>query len=205
MDHSPDADLICEAEKKTLPDRPRTTIALLRYRTASLHSGLESGLGIIDRLSCPETRGDLIAGYYAFHHLSEQALGRYLGDVPGLEFSTRLRASTILADADHLRLMQPTLPPVASVAEALGALYVLEGSTLGGRTILNSLKRRGVSVEGLSFLDPYGKHAGRYWRTFLQVLERETASDRSAMNQCAAGAITTFAFAEICLREERTK
>jgi heme oxygenase len=198
-----DADLICEAEHETLPDRPRTTIDLLRDRTVSHHRRLESGLRIIDRLSCPETRGPLIAGYHAFHHTSERALGGFLEDMPGLDFSSRVRASTIPANTDHPRLIHPTLPQIESVSEALGALYVLEGSTLGGRAILSSLKRQGISLEGLSFLDPYGKDAGRCWRSFLQVLERETASERSTMNECIAGAIKTFAFAEMCLCEER--
>jgi hypothetical protein len=44
----------------------RSTIDLLRARTATHHQDLESGLQIQDRLSEPGTRGPLIAGSDSF-------------------------------------------------------------------------------------------------------------------------------------------
>jgi heme oxygenase len=82
-------------------------------------------------------------------------------------------------------------------------MYVLEGSTLGGRIILKALRSQGVSTDVLHFLDPYGKGAGELWRTFLHVLERETAPDQTAMNECVFGAIKAFVFAATCLHDER--
>ena len=57
-------------------------------------------------------------------------------------------------------------------------------STLGGKIILKTLREQRRINERSPFLDPYGKDAGALWRVFLSVLERETAPDRTAMNEC---------------------
>jgi heme oxygenase len=184
---------------------PRATIALLRAETATQHHGLESGLRIEDRLSGDETRGPLIAGYFAFYRESEAALSPHLRDMPGLAFASRVDARQIKADPPRGTLSgNLVFPEIGTKAEALGAFYVLEGSSLGGKKILKTLGSRGVSTDDLHFLNPYGKDARARWQTFLEVLERETAHNRSTMNACVSGAIKAFAFAATCLREERT-
>ena len=182
--------------------KPRSMIDLLRAETATRHHRLESGLRIEERLSGGETRGPLIAGYFAFHQGTEAALGPHLDDMPDLAFASRVHARQI--KNGHPRRGTPVFPMIGTKAEALGAFYVLEGSTLGGKTILKTLRSRGVSTDDLHFLDPYGKDAAAHWRIFLNVLERETGHNRSTMNICVSGAMKAFAFAAACLREERT-
>jgi heme oxygenase (biliverdin-IX-beta and delta-forming) len=186
----------------------RSTIDLLRAGTAKHHLDLESGLQIQDRLSEPATRGPLIAGYLAFYRETERALRPYLADMPDLAFSSRFHSRQISAtaalSARELVSIDPSFPTIGTKAEALGAFYVLEGSTLGGKIILNALRNRGVSTDNLHFLNPYGSESGARWRSFLNILERETGHDRSTINACIAGAIKGFAFATACLRAERT-
>ena len=61
---------------------------------------------------------------------------------PAWEIAERQRAHLILADlgvpADQLPLC-PAMPPLATVPQLLGALYVLEGSTLGGQVLARQL------------------------------------------------------------------
>jgi heme oxygenase (biliverdin-IX-beta and delta-forming) len=117
---------------------------------------------------------------------------RFPRGVPGeAELSRR---GTFLADL--------VFPAIGTMAEALGALYVVEGSTLGGRKILQALRSQGLPTDSLHFLDPYGKDAGAKWRLFLRVLERETALSETTMNECVLGAIKAFALAATCLRDE---
>jgi len=186
---------------------PRSTIDLLRARTAEHHHALEGGLDIQNRLSEAATRGPLIAGYHALHRETAAALRPYLRDMPDLAFSPHIRARQTPGKAElpwhEMPPINSVFPAIGTKAEALGALYVLEGSTLGGRTILRALRSQGVSTDGLDFLDPYGKDAGVNWRRFLRVLERETAPSRTTMNQCVSGAIKAFALAATCLRDER--
>jgi heme oxygenase len=206
--HDPDSQ--CEVTTSTwrITELRRSTIDLLRVQTATHHDRLESGLRIEDRLSGGDTRGPLIAGYFAFHRQTEVALGPHLRDMPDLAFPSRVHARRTLSKTGYPRrgtlLANPVFPEIGTKAEALGAFYVLEGSTLGGNRILKTLRSRGESTDDLHFLDPYGKHRGEHWRTFLRVLERETAHNQSTMKACVSGAIKAFAFAETCLREERT-
>ena len=74
-------------------------------------------------------------------------------------------------------------------------LYVLEGSTLGGRFILQTLIGLKVDVSELTFLDPYGADAGSLWCSFLLVLERETMGDNARADACR-GSLAAFAHAE---------
>ena len=187
--------------------KSRSTIDLLRARTATLHCGLESGLQIVNRLSDAEKRGPLIAGYSKLHGEAEAALKTHLWGMADLAFPSRVRSHRIPSRTGSLQqrefLFNPVFPQIRTKAEALGALYVIEGSTLGGKTILKALQSQGISTGDLHFLDPYGKDVGMYWRAFLKVLERETSNDLSAMNECVSGAVKGFAFAATCLREER--
>jgi heme oxygenase (biliverdin-IX-beta and delta-forming) len=188
--------------------KPPSTIDLLRARTAEHHHGLESGLQVEDRLSQDATRGPLIAGYFALYRKTEAALTPHLRDMPDLAFCSRVRARRF-PDKTGLPwhreiLVNSVFPAIETSAEALGAFYVLEGSTLGGRKILQALKSQGVSTDDLHFLDPYGQDAGVNWRMFLRVLERETALSQTTMNECVSGAIKAFSFAATCLRDERT-
>jgi heme oxygenase len=187
---------------------PQSTIGLLRARTAEHHHGLESGLRIQTRLSEAATRGPLIAGYFALYRETEAALKPHLRDMPDLAFCVRVRSRRFPDNAglpEHgTLLVNLVFPAIETKAEALGALYVLEGSTLGGRKILQALRSQDVSTDGLHFLDPYGKDAGANWRLFLGILERETASDPMTMNECVSGATKAFCFAAACLRDERT-
>ena len=184
------------------------TIDHLRARTAAHHHDLESGLQIQERLSRVETRDRLIAGYLAFYGEVEAALKPHLWDVPDLAFSSRVRFRDLQGQADlpprGQLWVNPVFPEIGTRAEALGALYVLEGSTLGGRKIMQALRSQGVSTDNLYFLDPYGKDTGARWRSFLKILERETASSETTMNACISGAVKAFTFATICLRAERT-
>jgi heme oxygenase len=128
--------------------------------------------------------------------------------MPDLVFSSRFHARQIAARAELRRRgtlsADPVFPAIGTVAEALGAFYVIEGSSLGGKTILKALRSQGAPTDELDFLDPYGSESGARWRSFLNVLERETGHDQSTTDACVSGAIKGFAFAAMCLRAERT-
>ena len=87
-------------------------------------------------------------------------------------------------------------PPVGSLGEALGLLYVLEGSTLGGKVIRRQVEASGGDMAGLTFLDPYGAQAGERWRSFLAVLDRAAGAEPEG---AVAGARAGFRHAELRL------
>ncbi|WP_336924131.1 hypothetical protein, partial [Aquipuribacter sp. SD81] len=65
------------------------------------------------------------------------------------------------------------VPAVRGTGEALGRLYVLEGSTLGGKVLRRHLLACGadVPVAGLACFDPYGERAGRMWQELRAAVE----------------------------------
>jgi heme oxygenase (biliverdin-IX-beta and delta-forming) len=165
-------------------------LARLRRATGPQHERLDSALRIIERLSSSPEREALIEAYGRLHRSADRAIRPWLVETGGLDYTRRRTA----ADG-----ASPPFPPIASEPEALGAMYVLEGATLGGRVIRRELAARGVSLAGLEFLDPYGEEAGERWRSFVAVLESRGAADPDGVER---GAIAAFSFAEACLAEE---
>jgi heme oxygenase (biliverdin-IX-beta and delta-forming) len=179
----------------------------LRDETRVAHSRLDQTLGLLDRLNSLDQRGRLLAGYHWLHRETEAKVAPFLCKMSDLDFPARRRSSLLAEDLAILghpaRFDNPFRLDIQTPGAAFGALYVLEGSTLGGRVILKELKLRGASLAGLGFLDPYGNRTGERWRSFLAILEREVkSSDQKA--EAVTGALNTFAFAEGCLRKEST-
>lgn len=58
-----------------------------------------------------------------------------------------------------------------SIPFAIGILYVVEGSSLGGRFILKNLQAAlGYDQNGVSYFNGYGNKTGSSWKHFLNVL-----------------------------------
>ena len=88
------------------------------------------------------------------------------------------------------------LPALGSAAQALGCLYVIEGSTLGGRELarrLDHLLPRD-SDAGRRFLFGHGARHGAMWREFCAALERcgDTPDRRAEMIATALVAFAVF-------------
>jgi len=191
------------------PEGPTAGRALdrLREETSAAHGALDETLQIVDRLSATDQRVGLLAGYHLLHLETEIKVASFLGGIADLDFYARRRSSLVargLGSLGQSAFADGTASlDIHTSAEALGALYVLEGSSLGGRVILKELKRRGASLAGLGFLDPYGPDTGERWRSFLMILERELNSCEQKA-EAVKGALRTFAFANACLRKEST-
>lgn len=90
------------------------------------------------------------------------------------------------------------MPDFSDVPRMLGALYVIEGSTLGGQLITRRLEPV-VGLEGVSFFRCYGEETGKRWREFQEVLLRQ-ASSEAIEDRMVAAANETFAILEEWLK-----
>jgi heme oxygenase len=103
----------------------------------------------------------------------------------------RPRLPLLLGDLAAIGVSAP--PPLpfalpASAAARLGALYVLEGSRLGGAL----LERQVFAGAPRAFLS--ARHEPGEWRLFLQTLEtRATGQAADWFDDLAAGAVASFA------------
>ena len=128
----------------------------------------------------------------------EEGINR-LGPVldPGWELYTRRRAYLIPFDLQdllgHSALplpLCPVLPPLATPAQALGVLYVLEGSTLGGQVIARQLEKAGLGA-AKRYFTAYGAHTGPRWQATCRLLTEAATPENE--DEIVASATRTFA------------
>jgi heme oxygenase len=87
----------------------------------------------------------------------------------------------------------PFIPQLETPERRAGALYVVEGSALGGRELARRLDRLlgSDATEGRSFLTGRGSDTGAVWRTLVVQLE-SWADDDIARGEVSAAAVETF-------------
>lgn len=131
---------------------------------------------------------------YGFVQPYETQLREQAGQFgPAWQLDQRYRAPLILEDLVQLGylaepLLCPSLPPLHTLPQLLGAMYVLEGSTLGGQVIARQLAT--ASIAGRTYFTGRAGRAGPLWKSFCQQLEAiETDQTRAAI---AASAVHTF-------------
>src|SRR5690606_11726229 len=90
----------------------------------------------------------------------------------------------------------PPLPRVANEAAALGVMYVMEGSTLGGKIIVNHLMkydRMNVELYG-NFFSNYGSDRSDMWIEYGQVVNGFFVANYQDANQLVCVATIAFEY-----------
>ncbi|MFJ4066001.1 biliverdin-producing heme oxygenase [Pseudomonas sp. NPDC089996] len=174
---------------------PSPLLLALRDATRDCHKALEARLPFFDLGFDTAAYRRLLQAYYGFHAPLENQLGDYQGPerCKTAALTRDLLALDLTeAEIDALPLCQ-ALPAISDEASALGVMYVLEGSTLGGQVLKRAMAERlGIGHDsGAAFLDVYGEMTGSYWRSFLVRLgQASTATPAQAATVQAA--IDTF-------------
>ncbi|RZK21143.1 MAG: hypothetical protein EOO56_11715 [Hymenobacter sp.] len=97
---------------------------------------------------------------------------------PEWEKDTRQRAHLILQDLAQLASQLascPDMPPLESWPQLLGAMYVVEGSTLGGQVIARELAKKNIPLR--LYFSGYGERTGPLWKAFCQLLTQEATPE----------------------------
>lgn len=187
----------------TLPTPAFSLAQRLRVETAEAHAKLEATVGFdIHRPSVAIATG-MLQSFYRVLTTLEPAMMALLP----LRFRERQRLPLLTSDLEKLGratdLQRATLGGMAlpqNEPEALGALYVLEGSTLGGKLITKSLKQcTDWPLKGISYFNPYGERTGSMWAEFQLEL---SAVSHSCADDVVRGANQTFAVLEAALAPE---
>lgn len=111
------------------------------------------------------------------------------------QLDQRYRAPLILADLPQLGYsgtppLCPALMPLTSLAQLLGAMYVLEGSTLGGQVIARQLDKAGIKTH--AFFTGRAERTGPLWKAFCGLLTEATTNAHVDPAAVVASAILTF-------------
>ncbi len=182
---------------------PATTLRFrLRAATDALHRATERQFALERRIASRAGYRDLLAALYGFHAPLEAALRRIgWSENPGLEqrfcktrwLAADLRALGVTDAAIHALPHCGDLPALASPSAGFGALYVVEGATLGGQLIVKQLAQRlGIGHEaGGYFFASYGPQIGPMWRSFVAALDAHDG-DHAAVERAARAVFRSF-------------
>ncbi|WP_374513598.1 biliverdin-producing heme oxygenase [Brevundimonas sp.] len=178
----------------------------LRLATADLHRDIEAESRIESRLRETDSRPAMVARFLDFHHCVETAVEPWRDALDDGGFALRRRTPEMQADlellgGEHERREGGSAAP--TLGEALGWLYVAEGSMLGGRVIRRGLAKDGVPLTGLGFLDPCGDATGERWSAFVTAMESACASGRALQADVLKGGRDAFTRASALLAPHR--
>lgn len=193
--------------------KPLDLALALRRATASIHAEVERLTLMAPLVSESVTLEDyrryllVIAAIYApleagLYRLLDETLTARLGLRPKLPALIEdLKEQGLTSSPQQLQLIPPPLLP-ADPSFAVGGLYVIEGSTLGGHTIARHLRRRlGDAVGGTRLLDFHGPQTAAAWKTFTTGLNELAAQGRLNPEQVIAGALAVFDYVWTCIEQ----
>lgn len=184
-------------------------LKVLRSATSAEHERVEETLGLMDPALTRERLAAVLDLMHGFWLAAEAGLDAWAAREPAaaaeLQWDRRRRADLFAADLAVLGAVagapaSPQLPPVADTDEALGRMYVLEGSTLGGTFIdrhLATLPELSGGVRLRAF-SPYGDDTGAMWHAFRRATRAHVAEGGDAGRVVGAARTTFTVLADWC-------
>jgi len=170
----------------------------IKEATKSAHQTLE---GVVVRqlktIRSEADYADFLKNFYYYFHAVEQHIASYITSDVLPDYAERRNSSYLLQDIKELggnveQDLQVDVPEVNSPLEALSALYVLEGSIMGGPYIVQMLNKYGIQ-KGTSFFSGYGADTGKMWAAFTAVLN---AYGEDAVDQARAIEVANETFSK---------
>ena len=186
---------------ETLEPLVTTRTDTLRESTCAAHARIEAALPLMNPSLTRETYLGLLEGFFGFHApLESGLLGVVLAHDPVFAADDRRKMPLLLADLHALGRTSAELsalplctdlPCVTSPSQALGALYVLEGATLGAQIIVRHVRETLAlgPTTGAAFFSGYGKRTGSMWKRFCSHVNASPLLDTEVV---VGAAVETF-------------
>lgn len=164
----------------------------LKTNSRKDHDSIESKVDLVKLAAHPEHYEKLLKAMYGFYHTIEAGLIPFKNEFQnlGINLDERLKLNLLSEDLAHFNVSAETLPVCANtpamtnIQEAMGVLYVLEGSTMGGQIIFRQLLKSGIISEGSAggnFFKPYGEATMPMWMKFKESLNKLSGIDDDAV------------------------
>jgi len=175
----------------------------LRTATAEAHRQVELILALPGSIVDGVDYRRWLARFFAIYGPLEERLAEF-SDWPqwNIELGTMGHTAGLRHDLTALgcdlngigRAPAEMLPALNTFAEALGALYVLEGSKLGGRFILQDLAARlpAEIADAKDFFSGHGAESGSRWSAFKDSLDHYCVEHPGDLPTVIGGADGTF-------------
>lgn len=189
-----------------MADKATGTLESLREATRPMHRRLESAAPL-KRLVEPDLTLNEYCGVLerllGYHDPAEVTVNAHADGLP-IDFGPRRKTDLLVRDLERLHYSRreiddlprcPDVAPVTDVDSALGVLYVLEGSTLGGRIIRRHLQRSiGIASDaGCAYYTGYGEDTGPMWKALGRAIEERVKESGSAEPVIASARATFIA------------
>jgi hypothetical protein len=184
-------------------------LAHLRAHTKAAHHSIETVPALARLMNADLRRSEyegLLAAMHAFHLTTEPEIAMALEGLP--EAQALLDGTRLRALADDLAFLgvspmqaRPASLPLPTRADAIGALYVVEGASLGGRVIARHIADSLALApgQGASFYGGMSAETARArWARLCAVLEDPAVE--LAPDDLARGACKTFEAMERWMR-----
>lgn len=151
---------------------------VLKEKTFSIHQKTEGT--VIRKIKQVDNEADyveLLKCFYSYFSTVEKNIAPFLTEDILPDLKERRDARYIIEDIETLGGSIDDLPPanppqINDALEALSAMYVLEGSLMGGPYIVKMLEKRGIE-RGFSFFNGYGENSMQMLGAFMEVVNKE--------------------------------
>jgi len=185
-----------------------TLLERLKSQTRPAHDAIEAALDLERMTASPREYRATLERFYGFHAAFEPEAGALIRDEAF--FAPRRKTALLARDLEALGLCRAQVERLprhgglglATRADAYGALYVVEGSTLGGAIVARRVERAlgYEAASGAAYFRSYGPGVGPMWKTFQARLA--SLSSPAFDEAVTAAAIRTFAAMQDWLCEE---
>jgi heme oxygenase len=184
-----------------------SAIAELRVATWPSHQRLEKRINFKARLETIGAYRSHVERMWGFYVAVEPGLtsGDYREWLPDCDARRKVPLlerdlAALGAESGFVALLPrcQSVPACDDIASAFGCAYVLEGATLGGRSLMPLVQARlGLTAEsGAAFLASYGEAVDERWRVFGAALNRCCSLDRHRVRAAEAASATFSALEE---------
>lgn len=174
----------------------------LKRETQESHSDLERRVDVMNRVRTAQGYRTLLEKFYGVYSPLESEIARATSEIAAWlpDIEGRMRTASLCLDLRVLgntcpeALPHAPIPPLASLSQQFGCLYVLEGSTLGGQFIAREVgKQLHYSPEsGCGFFASHGADIGEMWHRFREAIESYAAAHSQNHDSIIQSATATF-------------
>jgi heme oxygenase len=157
----------------------------LKEETLSNHQQLEKTLvGHMRAIRSKKEYINLLQLFYSYFGGLEEQIDLFITEAELADYRQRRKSAALANDIISLggtpmpKAGKDALPVIYNKLQAYAAMYVIEGSTLGGKIISKMLaKQLDISDgQGLTFFSGYGDDTETMWETFKKELNGQTQS-----------------------------
>lgn len=163
--------------------------AQLKKVTKENHQQLEKLLvTLLKQVVKREDYVKILKLFYGYFGALEDKINLHVGTAELPDYLLRRKTESIANDIKIMGGVLPSkakdadLPIIENSLQAFGALYVIEGSTLGGKIIHQMMEKKLnlTDNEGISFFKGYGDQTESKWASFKERLNSQIDNQKAS-------------------------